>query len=145
MDRNTRRPVRQQGRAARPAGRSVAFRRRLESQRRRATDRDRPPQSVAAGTLATPTKGAQMPDQVTPSPLSNVAISEYASRVGDHYEIYDEFGKADVEKLVDALGGKIRTAREVFAPEALTVYAPGSFEIHLPPITSSRRDRFTIA
>jgi Zn-dependent peptidase ImmA (M78 family) len=80
-----------------------------------------------------------------PSPLSNQAISEYASRIGSHYGIYDEFGRADVEKLVEALGGRIRTAREVFSPEALSVYAPGSFDIYLPPITSSRRDRFTVA
>jgi hypothetical protein len=31
------------------------------------------------------------------------------------------------------------------APEALTVHEPGRFTVHLPALTSDRRDRFTIA
>ena len=82
---------------------------------------------------------------VEPSPLSNKAISEYATRVAETYRIFENAQKADLRKLVNSLGGRISQSREVFAREALTVYAPGQFDIHVPPITSDRRDRFTIA
>jgi predicted transcriptional regulator len=79
------------------------------------------------------------------SALSNSAIAEYAERVGSHHGIYNDDGRADVKRLVDLLGGRVEVAPEMFAPEALTVHQPGTFTVHLPPITSDRRDRFTIA
>lgn len=79
------------------------------------------------------------------SSLSNAAIAEYASRVGRHHRIYSNSGKADLEKLLRALGGRVKVAQSFSAPEALTVHDVGNFEVHLPPITSARRDRFTIA
>jgi Zn-dependent peptidase ImmA (M78 family) len=80
-----------------------------------------------------------------PSPLSNRAIGEYADLVGKHHGIYSASGRADIDKLLALLGGRVTVSAELFDREALTVYAPGNFEIHIPQLTSSRRDRFTIA
>ncbi|WCD91525.1 ImmA/IrrE family metallo-endopeptidase [Microbacterium sp. nov. GSS16] len=80
-----------------------------------------------------------------PSPLSNKAIGEYADLVGRHHEIYSANGHADIQKLLASLGGRVTMSPELFDREALTVYEPGNFEIHIPQFTSSRRDRFTIA
>jgi Zn-dependent peptidase ImmA (M78 family) len=80
-----------------------------------------------------------------PSPLSNRAIGEYADMVGKHHGIYSPAGRADIDKLLSVLGGRVTVSPQLFDREALTVYAPGNFEIHIPQLTSSRRDRFTIA
>lgn len=77
-----------------------------------------------------------------PSRLSNSAIREYAERVGTHYDIYDRAGTADVRELVRALGGTVAYGD---SRESLHVNGPGDFTIYLPEVTSSRRDRFTIA
>lgn len=86
----------------------------------------------------------KMSVQTEESPLSNRAISAYAERVGKHHEVYAE-GRADLGKLLNALGGKVDVSDSFFAQEALTVHEPGNFVVHLPPMTSDRRDRFTIA
>ena len=78
-----------------------------------------------------------------PSQLSYHAIREYAEKVGHHYEVYDRAGEADLRMLLRKLGGRVKygdTQRE-----SLHVNAPGDFVIFLPHVTSSRRDRFTIA
>lgn len=77
-----------------------------------------------------------------PTKLSNGAIREYAERVGRHYEIYDRTGTADLRQLVRKLGGRIEIAD---TKESLRVNREGDFVIYLPHVTSSRRDRFTIA
>lgn len=81
----------------------------------------------------------------TPSRLSYRAISEYAYKIGKHHEIYDANGRADLPKLLNAIGGRIHHTEELFAAEASKVKAVGDFEIIIPPLTSARRDRFTIA
>lgn len=77
-----------------------------------------------------------------PSRLTNLAIREYAERVGEHYDIYDRAGTGDVHELVRKLGGRLAYGD---TKESLHVNAPGDFVIILPRVTSSRRDRFTIA
>jgi hypothetical protein len=77
-----------------------------------------------------------------PSRLSYDAIRDYAERVGEHYDIYDRSGSGDVRDLVRQLGGKVAVGD---SRESLHVNGPGDFTIFLPHITSSRRDRFTIA
>ncbi|PZO60056.1 MAG: XRE family transcriptional regulator [Leifsonia xyli] len=79
------------------------------------------------------------------SSLSNRAIAEYAERVGVHHNVYSPSGRADVSELVAVLGGRVEESNALVAPEALTVYEPGRFTVHLPLVTSDRRDRFTIA
>ncbi|WP_426975989.1 ImmA/IrrE family metallo-endopeptidase [Pseudarthrobacter sp. O4] len=80
------------------------------------------------------------------SALSNSAISNYAEMVGHHHGIYSPSGRADLKHLLDKLGGTVDVSNSIFASEALTVYGPqAGFVVHLPPLTSERRDRFTIA
>lgn len=74
--------------------------------------------------------------------LSLSSIRAYAERVGEHYKIYDTSGRADLDRLVRALGGRVEVGA---APESLVVQDEGRFTIHVPFTTSSRRDRFTIA
>lgn len=77
-----------------------------------------------------------------PSRLTNASIREYAERIGEHYGIYNRAGTCDVQEFVLRLGGRISYGD---SPESLHVNAPGDFTIFLPKLTSSRRDRFTIA
>jgi Zn-dependent peptidase ImmA (M78 family) len=77
--------------------------------------------------------------------LSNSAIAEYAERVGAHHNIYAESGYANLDRLLEQIGGRVEVSPMMIAHEALTVHGEGNFEIHLPPMTSARRDRFTIA
>jgi len=77
------------------------------------------------------------------STLSYDAIRRYAELVGNHYAIYED-NRADLEKLLSALGGRSEMASYGSA-ESLRVEDDGSFTIFVPPYTSSRRDRFTIA
>lgn len=83
--------------------------------------------------------------ELQPSTLSNGAIAEYAERIGRHHHVYDTQGNLDIERLVRTLGGRVEVSPALFAPEALTVRTPSDFTVHLPPVTSNRRDRFTIA
>lgn len=77
-----------------------------------------------------------------PSKLSFDAIRDYAERVGENYDIYDRSGNGDVMDLVRRLGGRVMIGN---GRESLHVNALGDFTIYLPQMTSSRRDRFTIA
>lgn len=77
--------------------------------------------------------------------LTNAAIAEYAGRVGQHHQIYDAQGRADIAELVQKLGGNITTSPNMFAPESLVIERPGAFRIILPPAASARRDRFAVA
>ncbi|WP_232676736.1 ImmA/IrrE family metallo-endopeptidase [Nocardioides sp. R-C-SC26] len=74
--------------------------------------------------------------------MSYGAIRSYAERIGEHHQIYDGSGSADIEALVEDLGGTIEVAHE---DESLHVVDEGDFVIYVPPTTSSRRDRFTVA
>jgi Zn-dependent peptidase ImmA (M78 family) len=74
--------------------------------------------------------------------MSHDAIRSYAERIGEYHDIYDDLGLADVTSLVKKLGGQIEYDD---GGEALHVYGPGDFVIHLPRVTSARRDRFTLA
>ncbi len=77
-----------------------------------------------------------------PSKLSFDAIRDYAERVGANYDIYDRSGNGDVMDLVRRLGGRVMIGD---SRESLHVNRSGDFIIFLPQMTSSRRDRFTIA
>lgn len=80
--------------------------------------------------------------QIDPDRLSYEAIREYAERVGFHHGIYTADGRAELEPLVRELGGELDYSSSV---ESLRVEDAGAFTIFLPPMTSMRRDRFTIA
>lgn len=77
-----------------------------------------------------------------PARLTNRAISEYAERVGEGHNIYDDRGCADIHMLVKQLGGDVALATD---EESLHVRGRGNFTVFIPDFTSSRRDRFTIA
>lgn len=77
-----------------------------------------------------------------PANLSNAAIAKYAEQVGQHYDIYDETGQADLETLREKLGGRLEYSDR---PESSLVLEPGHFVVYLPQSTSMRRDRFTLA
>lgn len=74
--------------------------------------------------------------------VTNTSIASYAERLGEHHEIYDENGRADIQEFVTKLGGKLTYADST---ESLHVSEPGVFTIFLPQFTSVSRDRFTIA
>ncbi len=76
------------------------------------------------------------------SGLSYDAISNYAEAIGKHYGIYDASGRADIDSLIERLGGTVVVADN---PESLHVNAPSDFVIAIPFTTSVRRDRFTKA
>lgn len=78
----------------------------------------------------------------TPAKMSPTDIGVYAERVGEHHRIYDEDGRADIDKLVARLGGAVEFSD---SRESLHVAHKGKFRIFLPPFTSARRDRFTKA
>lgn len=80
-----------------------------------------------------------------PSNLSRATICAYAERIGQHYRAYAESGRVDMDKLLGELGGTVDISSSLFGAEALTVRGEQDFTIHLPPATSDRRDRFTIA
>lgn len=77
-----------------------------------------------------------------PSDLSYGSITQYAEQVGEHYAVYDENGHADVVKLLKRLGGVMELAHD---NESLHVRERGDFTVFIPRLTSSRRDRFTMA
>lgn len=74
-----------------------------------------------------------------------MAIAEYAERVARAHGQYETANRVDLHGLVARLGGRVETSPDITAPEALTVNEEGNFTVHLPPLTSDRRDRFTIA
>lgn len=78
------------------------------------------------------------------SPLSRTAIWDYAERVAAAHDVFDG-DEADLLGLVRDLGGRVDVSESLISSEALTVRGPGDFVIHLPRLTSNRRDRFTIA
>lgn len=78
------------------------------------------------------------------SGLSYDAIRKYAERIGEVHDIYDFDGEAQIQRLIKSLGGRVEIA-EWGSDESLHVDGPTSFTIFLPPSTSSRRDRFTMA
>jgi Zn-dependent peptidase ImmA (M78 family) len=80
-----------------------------------------------------------------PSKFSSKAISEYAEYVGKFHDIYDSTGRADLDQLLEKLGGVVDVSDSFVATESLSVRGIGDFTIHLPAMTSSRRDRFTTA
>jgi hypothetical protein len=75
------------------------------------------------------------------SALSNETITDYAELIGARYEIYEGCW-ADVEGLVQRLGGTVQTQRDF---ESLQVRRPGDFTVYVPAFTNKLRDRFTIA
>lgn len=76
------------------------------------------------------------------SNLSTQAIQKYAETVADHYGIHGASGSADLDTLLDKLGGRVKYSD---GPEALHVDGPGNFDVSIPSFTSARRDRFTLA
>lgn len=82
---------------------------------------------------------------VDASPLSRRAICDYAERVANEYSALRKGDELDVHDLVAHLGGRVVAADSFIASEALTVRAHRDFTVHIPMLTSHRRDRFTIA
>lgn len=78
------------------------------------------------------------------SPLSKLAISEYAERLAEQYGIVRLGDAPDVEPLVRALGGRVDVSFTLHS-ETLTVRRAGDFVIHLAPSSSFRQRRFAIA
>ncbi|MCO7238395.1 ImmA/IrrE family metallo-endopeptidase [Aeromicrobium sp. CnD17-E] len=76
------------------------------------------------------------------SNLTNATIANYAERVGQVYEVYDEDGRADLDALLKKLGGTVEYESD---GESLHVDKVGRFTVFIPRFTSQRRDRFTIA
>jgi len=70
------------------------------------------------------------------------SIRALAETIGERHEIYQPGEPADLYRLVRDLGGQIAYSDD---PEALHVERPDKFTINIPNMTSSRRDRFTIA
>lgn len=77
-----------------------------------------------------------------PSNYSYGSISAYAEKVGEAHEIYSSNGNADIDGLVEKLGGRVEVHN---GHESLHVTSKNDFVIYIPQTTSSRRDRFTIA
>lgn len=77
-----------------------------------------------------------------PVSLGYDAIRKYAEKVGRHHRIYDPTGRADIDGLVERLGGSSTVAD---GRESMRVAEEGDFQIFLPSFTSNRRDRFTKA
>lgn len=100
-------------------------------------------------TRSAPPRGDTIDNPVadeTPGGIEHgVSEPAYAERIGEHHGVFANGTTADLDRLVRNLGGRVDVASSFSAAEALTVYAPGNFVIHLPPMTSDRRDRFTIA
>lgn len=69
-------------------------------------------------------------------------IRRYAERIGRRHEIYDEQGCADLDYLLNRLGGVVEVHD---SNESLKVRGKGDFTVYIPSTTSPRRDRFTIA
>ncbi len=82
----------------------------------------------------------------TTSRLSTAAIQQYAEKIADFHGIFPGADQpADLDQLLEKLGGRTRVSKNFDGTEALTVRDVGDFTVHLPPMTSTRRDRFTIA
>lgn len=83
----------------------------------------------------------------TPSQLSHSAIRDYAEKVGEHHAIYSEEGRADLERLVENLQMTVKysDSNPSSSIESSEVDDEKRMTIYLPTMTSSRRDRFTIA
>lgn len=80
------------------------------------------------------------------SQLSTAAIQKYAEKIAEFHDIFPAEGQpADLDTLLSKLGGRTVVSENFSGIEALTVHDTGSFVVHLPPMTSARRDRFTIA
>ncbi|MCB5184006.1 ImmA/IrrE family metallo-endopeptidase [Methylobacillus gramineus] len=85
---------------------------------------------------------------IKPSPLgaSKAAVYRFAEEVSKHVKY--EIGE-DMRAFVSRLGGWISFHDEVRPdddfPESIVVQPSGEFQIFLPTVTTSERDRFTIA
>lgn len=77
-----------------------------------------------------------------PAWLTNDAIASYAEQVGNNAGIYDPNGCADIDLLLKRIGGRVGYATD---EESSHVRGRGDFTVFIPQLTSSRRDRFTIA
>jgi Zn-dependent peptidase ImmA (M78 family) len=73
-----------------------------------------------------------------PCALSYDAIREYAERVGSKHEIYEDEGHADIDGLVERLGGQVTRGER----HELVVYQQGEFIISVHDFQSDRRSRF---
>jgi len=89
-------------------------------------------------------EGENVMVETKPSPLSYDAIAGYAEQVAVKNNLHAK-GAADLTSLVANLGGKIEASESFFGEESLRVHGRRNFTIVLPALTSSRRDRFTIA
>ncbi|WP_080559278.1 ImmA/IrrE family metallo-endopeptidase [Prescottella equi] len=79
----------------------------------------------------------------TPLNISTSGINDYAVRVGEAYGIYSPDGCADLDHLLQQLGGEVEVRDGV---ESLAIdKKSGTFTVFVPGHTSPRRDRFTIA
>lgn len=79
---------------------------------------------------------------VEPLKATYAQINDYAVRVGSTFGIYDDDGHANLDVLLDSLGGDVRVRD---GNESSVVHDDGRFTVFVPSSTSPRRDRFTIA
>jgi hypothetical protein len=68
-------------------------------------------------------------------------IRALAADTGENHGIYDAQGHADLNLLLDALGGTVRRSE---GPDMLVLNTLGSFRVHVHGMQSDRRARFEI-
>lgn len=65
---------------------------------------------------------------LTPSPLSNAAIAEYAERVAEAHGEYVSGNRVDLDRLVGRLGGRIQTSLDIPARASSRARGTGASE-----------------
>lgn len=79
------------------------------------------------------------------SELSHSSIRAYAEVVGKHFDIYDENGRASLQKILDKLPASIEVGGHLEDEESSNVTLEGHFKIFVSRYSSRQRDRFTVA
>lgn len=82
--------------------------------------------------------------------IDNKNYNEVDSFAGQLSENFKRFTASNsdalnVHELVNALGGKVVTAPDSLVEESMVINNDADFTIYIPPFTSLKRDRFTIA
>ena len=91
-------------------------------------------------------EGAMHTQMPLPLGASKAVVYKFAEDVAKHVNYAP---RENMSALVSRLGGQISYHKEVNPvndfPESIIVYPSGEFQIYLPLVTTSERDRFTIA
>jgi len=78
-----------------------------------------------------------------PSPLRYDQLLAYGEAVGRHHDAYDSNGRADLDALIDVLGGRVE--RQADGGIQLLVFGAGDFIVNPAEFESNRRKRRRIA